>query len=104
MQPHDKHFLIIGAIEDPDVATFRKNLGVAPEIVVVKLFSRRLFEAGDSATLRVESRHHVLDGPVFARRSETQITVECLRQDALPLDACQKRVPPSNSSRSSWPV
>jgi hypothetical protein len=43
-----------------------RDLAVPPEIVVVEFLGGRCFEAGDSASLRVETRHHMLDGPVFA--------------------------------------
>src|SRR5215467_1749835 len=67
MKPHDQDFLVIGAIENSDVATLRKNLEVPPKIVVVEFFGGRRLEAVDEAALRVESRHHMLDGPVLAR-------------------------------------
>jgi hypothetical protein len=66
MQAHDEHFLVLGTIEGADVAAFGEDLALPPEIAVVEFLGRRCFEAGDSASLRVETRHHMLYGPVFA--------------------------------------
>src|SRR5262249_22245981 len=67
MQAHDEHFLVVGTIEDADLAAFGKYSTVPPEIVVVEFLGGWSFEAGDSAPLRVETGHHMFNGPVFAR-------------------------------------
>ena len=65
---HDQHLLVVGAVEDPDAAPLGHRLHVAPEVVVVELFGRRLLERIDLASLRVHARHHMLDRAVLTGR------------------------------------
>ena len=62
---HDEHFLVVGTIEDADAAALGGCAGISPEEVMAELFGRRVLEAGDLATLRVEARHDVLDGAIL---------------------------------------
>ena len=63
---HDENLLVVGAIEDADLAAGGEvGLG-APEEVVGKFLGGGLFEAGDVAALRVNAGHDVADGAVFA--------------------------------------
>jgi len=66
MHADDEHFLIIGTIEDADPPAFRQTAGRAPKKIVLQFFSTRLFETENLAALRIDARHHVLDGAVFA--------------------------------------
>jgi hypothetical protein len=69
MQSHNQHLFVVRAIENPDVAAFRQDLGVAPEIVVVELFGRRRFEARDAAALRIDADITCLMAPSFPAAS-----------------------------------
>ena len=40
VDPDDEHLLVVGAVEDADVAALRQLLRVAPEVVVVELLGR----------------------------------------------------------------
>ena len=70
MYPNHEHLLIVGAVEDPDLAARRQVGGVAPQVVVVELLRRRNLEAAHGDTLWVHAAHHVADRPVLARRVE----------------------------------
>ena len=66
MHPDNQHLLIITTIKDSDVSAIGQTFHTAPEIIVIKILSRGRFERVDLAGLRIHSRHHVLDGPIFA--------------------------------------
>ncbi len=68
MHPDHQHFFVVGAIEDPYFAAFRKPAGGAPEKIMLQFLSARLFEAGNVAALRVDPGHDVGYGSVLARR------------------------------------
>jgi hypothetical protein len=63
----DQHFLIVGAIEDTDASAFWQRSGGPPKKVVLELHGARMLEAKDLATLRIDARHHVPNGPVLPR-------------------------------------
>ena len=66
----DEHLLVVGSVEDADLAARRQAARVAPEKVVVELLGRRDLEAVDRDALRVDAAHHVADRPVLAGRVE----------------------------------
>ena len=63
---HGEHLLVVGAVEDADLAARRQALGVAPHEVVIQLLGGRDLEAVDPDALRVDAAHHVPDRPVLA--------------------------------------
>src|SRR6188768_88262 len=62
----DKYFFVIGAVEDRDMSPFRQVERCAPKKVMCKFGKRRLLETCDMNTLRIQSRHHMLNGRVFS--------------------------------------
>ena len=68
MHAQDQHLLVIGAVEDADVAALRQVAGGAPEEIVLQLLGARMLVAEHLATLRIDAGHHVPDGAVLARR------------------------------------
>jgi hypothetical protein len=65
MHADHQHLLVVRAVEDADAAALGEALRAAPEKVVVELFVARRLEGGDLASLRIHSRHHVLDRAVL---------------------------------------
>ena len=68
MHADDEHLLVVGAVEDADVAARGQTHRGAPQEVVVDLVRRRNLERVHLAALRVDAGHDVLDGAVLARR------------------------------------
>ncbi len=68
MDPDDEDLLVVGAVEDADVAALRELLLVAPQVVVVEILARRDLEAADLDALWVDPAHDVADGAVLAGR------------------------------------
>jgi hypothetical protein len=68
MHAHHQNLLVVGPIEDSDVAPLGQVLHVTPQEVVVELLVRWLLEADYAATLRVHPRHDEFDGAVLAGR------------------------------------
>ena len=68
MHADDQHLLVIGAVEDADPPALRQIASGAPEKIVLQFGGARMFEAEDLAALRIDARHHVLDGAIFAGR------------------------------------
>ena len=66
MHAHHQHLLVVGAVEDADLAALRQRLGGAPEEIVLEFFRARLLEGMHVDALRIEARHHVLDDAVLA--------------------------------------
>ena len=67
MDADDEDLLVIGAIEDADVAALGQPLLVTPEVVVVQVLARGHLEAADLDALRVDAAHDVADRPVLPR-------------------------------------
>ena len=67
VNPNDEHFLVVRAIENPDLAATGHGPRISPKEVVVELFGRRALEAIDHETLRIDAGNHVLDRAVFTR-------------------------------------
>jgi hypothetical protein len=65
---HDQDLFVVRAVEDADAPAFGQALDVAPHEVVVEVFPRGLLEREHLASLRIDARHHVLDGAVLAGR------------------------------------
>ena len=65
---HDEDVLVVGAVEDADLAALRDPLVNPPEEVVPGLLDRRFLEGGHAASLGVQSGHDVGDRSVLARR------------------------------------
>src|SRR5436309_1367774 len=68
MNAHHKDFFIVRAVENPDPSALRKMLIRPPQVVVIELFFARSFEGSNLASLRIHSRHDVLDDAVFPGR------------------------------------
>jgi protein-disulfide isomerase-like protein with CxxC motif len=67
MHPDDEHLLVVGPVEDPDLAAAGQATLAAPQEVVVQLLPGGLLEGMDRHPLRVDPAHHVLDRAVLAR-------------------------------------
>jgi hypothetical protein len=67
MDAHHERLLVVAPIEDADAAAFGEGLETAPEVVVIEFLAGRHLEGEYLAALRVDARHHVLDGAVLAR-------------------------------------
>src|SRR5215475_12437611 len=68
MYANCKSLFIVTAIEDTDAAAFGQALQTTPQVVVVQVFARRRFKGIDLTSLRVDTRHNVLDRSVLAGR------------------------------------
>ena len=68
MDPHHQHLFVVGTVEDADVAAFGQLAIGPPQEVVAEFVLGWRLEAEDLAAFRVDARHHVLDGAVFAGR------------------------------------
>ena len=68
MDPDDQDLLVVGAVEDADVAALGQLALVAPQVVVVEVLARGHLEAADLDALRVDPAHDVADRPVLAGR------------------------------------
>ena len=58
--------LVVGAVEDTDVAAGWQPARIAPQVVVVELLGRGHLEGVDLDALRVDTAHDVADGAVLA--------------------------------------
>ena len=63
--------LLYTSVEDADAAALGQAARGAPEEIMFQLFGAGLLEAGDFASLRIDSGHHmlycaILTGPVHA--------------------------------------
>ena len=65
---HHQHLFIIRAVKNPNMAAFGKNLGSTPQEIVVQIFRRGLLKRINLTTLRIHSRHDMLDEAIFASR------------------------------------
>src|SRR5262245_42182422 len=65
---HHEDLLVVGAVEDADPAALGEAPHVSPHEVVVELLRGGLLEGEHLAALRIDARHHVLDGAVLAGR------------------------------------
>ena len=68
VDPDDEDVLVVGPVEDRDLALARRPLVDAPQVVVGELDRRRHLERRHGAAHRVERAHHVLDRAVLAGR------------------------------------
>ena len=66
MYAHHEHLLVVGAVEDADLATLREALRVAPQEIVIELLGRWHLEAVHRDALRVHPAHHVADRAVLS--------------------------------------
>ena len=66
MHAHHEHLLVVGAVEDADLAARGETPRVAPEEVVIELLGRGHLEAVHGHALWVHPTHHVADRPVLA--------------------------------------
>src|SRR6266568_9455084 len=67
MDAHNQYFLIIGAVENADLAALGQVARGAPKKVMIELSAAGMFEAGDLTPLRINARHDMADRPVLAR-------------------------------------
>ena len=63
---HHQQLLIIGTVENADLASLRKALRRSPKVVVVQFFRRRRLERPHVHSLRIHSRHDVFDRSVLS--------------------------------------
>ena len=75
VHPDDEDILVVGAIEDGELAAGGQGGSGPPQEVVGGLCRRGLLEGHDAAPLRVHPRHDVLDRPVLSGG------VKCLEDD-----------------------
>jgi hypothetical protein len=71
VDPDDQHVLVVGPVEDPEVARVGQRVADPPQEVVSELLVGRRLEAGDLDTLRVDqadgvTQHPALPGGVHA--------------------------------------
>ena len=66
VDPDDEDLLVVGAVEDADVAALGQLLRVAPQVVVVEVLGRGDLEAADLDALGVDAAHDVADRAVLA--------------------------------------
>src|SRR5437899_5155547 len=97
MHPHHQHLLIMGAVEDADIAARREIPRRPPEEIMIKLARARRLERMHQAALRIEAGHDVLDHAVLASRihrlqhdqeSPTIVGVEPFLQRREPIEIC----------------
>src|SRR4030081_3270594 len=85
---HHKHFLVIGTVENADVASLGPALRGSPKVVVVQFFFRRRLEGPHVHSLRIYARHDVLDrsilpGRVHALNNQQQAPTVLRRENVL---------------------
>ena len=66
MHANYQYILVIGTIEDADPPAFGKAAVCTPEEIVVQFLSAWLLETENLASLRIDARHNVPDGPILA--------------------------------------
>ena len=100
MHAHHEHLFVVAPVEDADAAALGQGLHAAPHEIVIEILRRRGLERGDLHALRVDARHHVLDGAVLAggvhRLKDQQdapavLCVEHALRLAEPLDAAREQ-------------
>src|SRR6202042_1826714 len=81
VHPGDEHLLVVGTVEDADLAARGQGPGVPPQVVVPEFNRGWLLEAGHPDALRVHPAQYVPDRTVLAGR------VEGLKDDQYPVGA-----------------
>ena len=66
MDPNDKNFLIVRAVENADTATLGQRARGAPQKIMVQLLEARMLETEHLATLRIDTGHYMFDRAVLA--------------------------------------
>jgi hypothetical protein len=69
--PDGDDVLVVGAVEDGDLAVLRAGRMDPPEVVMGELITRRRLERVDATALGIHAREHVADRAVLARRVES---------------------------------
>src|SRR5262245_43814512 len=67
MHPYNERLLVVATVEDADATAFRQMSKATPKIIMVQLLGAWRLEGKYLTTLRVDSRHNVLDRAVFPR-------------------------------------
>ena len=67
VHPDDQDVLVVGAVEDADVARLRQGVADPPQEVVLALLGGRRLEAGDLHALRVDQADRVAQHAALAR-------------------------------------
>src|SRR5215831_14853695 len=67
MHAHDERLLVVATVEDADATAFRQMSEATPKIIMGQLLGAWRLEGKYLTTLRVYSRHNVLDRAVFPR-------------------------------------
>src|SRR5262245_22919231 len=65
LHANNENVFVMGAVKNSDVPFGGNSLVNAPKKVMFLFSSRRRFEGGDCATLRVKTCHHMADDTVF---------------------------------------
>lgn len=65
---HRQHVLVMGTVEDGDLAPGGQAFDDAPQVIVGQLLGAGLLKGIDPHPLGVDPRHHMLDGGILARR------------------------------------
>ena len=66
MNSDDEYFLIVRAVENADPSALWKTLGRPPQEIMIQFLGAGMFETENLASLRIDARHHMLDGAVLA--------------------------------------
>jgi len=66
MDADDEYFFVVRTIEDADATALGQTARGAPEEIMFQLFGAGLLEAGDFASLRIDSGQHMLYGAILA--------------------------------------
>ena len=75
MDARDEHLLVVGPIKDTDPPAFGQITSRAPQKIVLQFDGARPFEAEHLTALRIDPRHHMLDGAIFSSR------IHCLKDE-----------------------
>src|SRR5215471_20755566 len=66
MDADDQRLLIVASIENADMTTIGRTLQATPQVIVIEILRRGSLEGVDLTALRIDTRHHMLNRPIFA--------------------------------------
>src|SRR5262245_41465392 len=64
--PDHESFLVVTPVEYSNPAAFGETFEAPPQKIVIEILARRSLERVDLASLRIHSRHNMLDRSVFS--------------------------------------
>ena len=86
MDAHDEDFLVVGTVEDADLAPAGEAADATPEEIVLELGGARMLEARHLAPLGIDAAHHVLDHAVLAgavhplEHEQQRVSIRCVQE------------------------